>query len=421
MGTHICTYIGMQGPALLIPRMAIPRMIMPLSATPPTALLHSSTPRKEPLFIATLYIGNWHLSTQSIAMPGTAEGDQGRRRSRASIACSACRLRRSRCMRSEGESCCQYCKIQNVPCVIAGDDGRKRQVSKVEVSALRQRLALLEETLIQQKPSAAASQLSQEANSRELEKEDDVIHVQRRPPAILPISPSRDCPPGSTLRETSRCRISSADNRSAKSSKSPERLSPASSEEIVNTIVNARGHWIHDGDSGQRCYFQPNSNAILNYSTMVRNSSSAAFQSDCVRVIQSIPLATQDHLGDVYWEKSNSILPVIDKDVFNEDKSNNGTSYYSPFLYLCILATGLAYSDKDRSDIKALSLDDESETMLMHELHRLAIHEVDRPAGIPSIQALVLLGRLECMNGRENAGWIFSSALLALSRVFGAD
>ena len=183
----------------------------------------------------------------------------------------------------------------------------------------------------------------------------------------------------------------------------------ASSRELVDSIVSTQGHWSHEGASGQRCYFGPNSNAIHLYSNMIHKASLATFHHECVRTIRSIPSDTHDYLMDLYWDQSNSILPVVDKDAFLDDKNSNQSANYSPFLHLCLLATGFGYSDKSRAEIKNLLITNTSESILDRELRRLSVYEVDRPMGITSIQALLLLCRLECMAGRENAGWLYGS------------
>jgi hypothetical protein len=42
-------------------------------------------------------------------------------------------------------------------------------------------------------------------------------------------------------------------------------------------------------------------------------------------------------------------------------------------------------------------------------------HELERPGGIPSVVALLLLGDLECGVGRDNLGWMYGGMAVRLA------
>jgi hypothetical protein len=42
-------------------------------------------------------------------------------------------------------------------------------------------------------------------------------------------------------------------------------------------------------------------------------------------------------------------------------------------------------------------------------------HELERPGGIPSVVALLLLGDLECGVGRDNLGWLYGGMAVRLA------
>ncbi|KIW17949.1 hypothetical protein PV08_05144 [Exophiala spinifera] len=203
---------------------------------------------------------------------------------------------------------------------------------------------------------------------------------------------------------------------SSVSSKPPQ---TPSSRELVDSVVITRGHWSREGSNGQRRYFRPNSNAVHLYANMIHKTTLASFDNECINAIRLVPPDSQEYLMNLYWTQSNNILPVVDKEAFMKDRTSNQHANYSPFLHLCILATGFGYSDKGRPELKSLLMPNLSENVLERELRRLAVVEVDRPQGMRSIQALLLLGRLECMAGRENAGWLYSSLAHRLTFDFG--
>jgi hypothetical protein len=115
-----------------------------------------------------------------------------------------------------------------------------------------------------------------------------------------------------------------------------------------------------------------------------------------------------DYLIDLYWSCHNSVFHLVHKDAFYDDRERGETSFYSVFLHLCMLATGYRYSDKDRQDMQRLSTNQGAGSILQAKARHMARLELERPGGIPSIQALFLLGDLECMIGRDDTGWMYA-------------
>jgi hypothetical protein len=99
-----------------------------------------------------------------------------------------------------------------------------------------------------------------------------------------------------------------------------------------------------------------------------------------------------------FWSCYNSVLHVIHEAAFNENRDNRATrsnQYYSGFLHICILAMGYRSADKSRDDMKRMASPD-MECTLHREAKFMLDGELERPGGIASIQALLLLGDLEC-------------------------
>lgn len=132
------------------------------------------------------------------------------------------------------------------------------------------------------------------------------------------------------------------------------------------------------------------------------------------RIIRSLPLETYDYLMDLFWTFYNSVLHVLHQEAFNEDREAGRTQFYSGFLHVCVLAMGYRFADKSRPDIQKISLP-QMESTLHREAKYMLDHELERPGGIPSVVALLLLGDLECGVGRDNIGWLYGGLAVRLA------
>jgi hypothetical protein len=118
-------------------------------------------------------------------------------------------------------------------------------------------------------------------------------------------------------------------------------------------------------------------------------------------------METHDYLMELFWEYYNSVLHIVHKEAFNDDRENSRTKYYSGFLHICILAIGYRLSDTSRDDIKRITIGHRESTLHREAKYMLDV-ELERPGGLPSVQAFLLLGDLECGVGRDNTGWMFA-------------
>ncbi|KAL1903564.1 hypothetical protein Sste5346_000192 [Sporothrix stenoceras] len=154
--------------------------------------------------------------------------------------------------------------------------------------------------------------------------------------------------------------------------------------------------------------------------------------------LANIPFEAHRHLINQFWSCYNTIIHIVHRRAFELDSGmmmgggsseNNGNgsdsnrepemvpgagssntgsgSYYSPFLHVCMLSIGYRYSDRTRADVQAFATPD-GESLLHEEAKRLVDSELQMPGGIPSLQALLLLGDLECGVGRYNTGWLYA-------------
>ena len=207
--------------------------------------------------------------------------------------------------------------------------------------------------------------------------------------------------------------------RSQRSSNSPMSSVGSKEKGIVDRILSTSGHLSYDSASGRLRYFGPTTNfhvyADLNLATTRTESREQNKRTD--RIIRALPPDTYDYLMDLYWSSYNSVLHVVHRKAFEEDKENGGTQNYSGFLNICLLAMGYRCADPNRPETQKIGVWDR-ESDLHREAKYLFEYELEKPGGIPSVQALLILGDLECGVGRDNTGWMiggmsFSFALQA--------
>lgn len=131
------------------------------------------------------------------------------------------------------------------------------------------------------------------------------------------------------------------------------------------------------------------------------------------KIIRTLPLETHDYLMGLFWEHYNAVLHVVHEEAFNEDRENGRTQFYSGFLHICILAMGYRYSDKTRADMQRVALPDRESTLHREAKYMLDL-ELERPGGIPSVAALLILGDSEVAVGRDNVGWMYAGMAMRL-------
>lgn len=189
----------------------------------------------------------------------------------------------------------------------------------------------------------------------------------------------------------------------------PSRIQGNKREGYVHMLLSTRGHLSFDQLSGRLRFFGPASNFhIYADSTTPRDSRESLEQVRRTgRIIRSLTIETHDYLMDLFWEYYNSVLCIVHKEAFLEDMQNSNNKYYSGFLHINILAMGYRFADLEREDMKNITLGSR-ECTLHREARYMLDSELERPGGIPSVQAFLLLGDLECGIGRDNTGWMYA-------------
>lgn len=206
-------------------------------------------------------------------------------------------------------------------------------------------------------------------------------------------------------------------NGDAESTGSPSMLPPPKKDGMVNRLLSTRGHLSFDQLSGRLRYFGPTTNCHVHSESL--NPFGSTQEKDeqkrrCDKIIRSLPLETYDYLMELFWQCYNPVIHVLHQEAFNEDRESGKTQFYSGFLHVCVLAMGFRFADKDRLDVKRISLPG-MESTLHREAKYMLDHELERPGGIPSVVSLLLLGDLECGVGRDNLGWLYGGMAVRLA------
>jgi hypothetical protein len=110
---------------------------------------------------------------------------------------------------------------------------------------------------------------------------------------------------------------------------------------------------------------------------------------------------------NLFWDYYNSVFHIVHQGAFEEDMQNSNNKHYSGFLHMSILAMGYRFADLDRGDMKRIAIGNRECTLYREAKYMLDI-ELERPGGIPSVQAFLVLGDLECGIGRNDTGWMYA-------------
>ncbi|KAF2737727.1 hypothetical protein EJ04DRAFT_550446 [Polyplosphaeria fusca] len=341
-------------------------------------------------------------------------------RHRASVACASCRDRRIRCVVPPGEKECTQCKRSGVECIIKNDDERRRPISRAYMCSLTERVALLESMLKERgeelppanhPPKTRHGPRADDQSPNRKAGDDYKPHNENSSPGSQP-SPSDSYPEMEQVEPEAGSHQGDADSAS-----SPSMLPPPKRDGMVSRLLSTRGHLSFDQLSGRLRYFGPTTNCHVhselgNSTDTNRESSEQARRAE--KIIRSLPLETYDYLMELFWQFYNPVIHVLHQEAFNEDREAGRTQFYSGFLHVCVLAMGYRHADKTRPDIQRISCP-QMESTLHREAKYMLDAELERPGGIPSVVALLLIGDLECGVGRDNIGWLYAGLAVRLA------
>ncbi|TKA74990.1 hypothetical protein B0A55_02657 [Friedmanniomyces simplex] len=187
---------------------------------------------------------------------------------------------------------------------------------------------------------------------------------------------------------------------------------------LVTRLLSTRGHLSFDQLSGRLRYFGPTVNSHIYSEPTVddtKQSREAVEQARrAEKIVRTLPLETHDYLLNLFWQHYNGVLHVVHEEAFIEDRESGKTQFYSGFLHICILAMGYRFADKSRPDMQRISLPDRESTLHREAKYMLDL-ELERPGGIPSVAALLILGDSEVGVGRDNVGWMYAGMAMRLA------
>ncbi|KAK3902646.1 hypothetical protein C8A05DRAFT_33653 [Staphylotrichum tortipilum] len=374
--------------------------------------------------------GSEQSENASSPAPSTRSSAKQQIRHRASIACASCRERRIRCVVSEGESECAQCRRTGAACIIKDDDERRRPISKAYMSSLSDRISLLESMLkergVAPPPAIHPPKTRQEAQARQQQE-----HQQAQTAGESAGSsgaklgpPSLDQPPtppgsgdediimadteqagGLTSSTTARTTTYThqIDSLLLREMEQPKK------ETGTRHILCARGNSVFDQSVGRARFFGPTANSHVH----ARSAASLTRHDRPDQIhrvellIASLRPATHEHLMRCFWDYYNSWQQVVDEAAFEAGRTTQDPRFYSPFLHLAILAIGYRFGDWDREDMKMLTVANRESTLHM-EAKAMVEVELERPGGVPSVQALLMVADLECGAGRDATGWMYT-------------
>ncbi|KAJ0165756.1 Nitrogen assimilation transcription factor nit-4 [Colletotrichum tanaceti] len=354
----------------------------------------------------------------------SSRGSKPQVRHRASVACASCRDRRIRCVVPKGESECIQCKKASSECVIKNDDERRRPTSRAYMSSLSNRIAMLERMLLDNdiQPPPAAHPPKSIHETTELSKESDEQQkvVAKRSSGLetpsLSDSGNEDC----TAQDGGRAGDASVTRSEFwplfKEQSSPRTPEP-NQENVTHRLLSTREHLSFDQLSGQLRYFGPTANFHvyrIEYGDQLqcRQPSEQVRRAQCC--LRTLNSATHDYLMSNFWMHYDSALRTIPRESFASALELHDAKFYSSFLHVSILAMGFRFADPSREDVKQMAVGTR-ESSLHREARNMAESELERPGGIPSVLALLILGDLDCGVGRDNSGWMYTGMAIRLA------
>ncbi|QDS70192.1 hypothetical protein FKW77_006514 [Venturia effusa] len=372
------------------------------------------------------------------ASTSTAAQKRQKSRHRASVACASCRDRRIRCVVPAGDSECTQCKRSGIECVIKNDDERRRPISRAYMCSLTERVALLENMLKEQgaspppanhPPMTRHGPRPEDASpSRKYHKSQGSMNIAHsNQDHSSPGSQHDDYMDGDLEQhhtnrsqhiELDRHSHQGEDGQSIQSASTPSVLAPSIKEDgMVKRLLSTRGHLSFDQLSGRLRYFGPTTNCHVHSDQIESGELSREAAEQTRRAEKAIRFLSEDtyeYLMDLFWQHYNTTLHVLHKDSFYEQRETGRTQFYSGFLHICVLAMGYRFADKSRHDMQRITLQGKEST-LHREAKYMLDSELERPGGIPSVVALLLLGDLECGVGRDNVGWLYSGMAVRIA------
>lgn len=193
----------------------------------------------------------------------------------------------------------------------------------------------------------------------------------------------------------------------------------SSSKSTVWTVIYGPDRLIYDRDRGRINYFSP-ATCYKNYLKDHMAVESWHLDKRSYRILADIPPDLESYLMDIFWNRYNNTLCVIDKQAFCRDQVNGGSMYYSGFLHLVCLAMAFRFADKDWPKMRQITLHDGC-SILQREVKYILDRELETPRGLTTIQAMLVMSDMECTCGRDDLAAMHIAASCRLAFDFGLN
>lgn len=298
------------------------------------------------------------------------------------------------------------CRRSATECVIKLDDERRRPISRAYMAALAERVSMLESMLEEKGAEVPPVQYPAQTRGR---------HVPSK--GEQPSPPTGHGHDGHHVPISSSSYTSSTSNATGVHDDHRLHVADDKKEGLVSKLLSTHGHLSFDQLSGRHRFYGGTANFHIHSQLGDgddAHSHEAILQArraeDCIR---SLAAETHNYLMDLFWQHYNSVLHVVHQEAFDDDRRDHRTRYYSGFLHVCILAMGFRFSDKSRPDMQHIALPNR-ENLLHREAKSMLDLELQRPGGLPSIAALLILADSEAGVGRDNVGWMYAGMAMRL-------
>ena len=190
---------------------------------------------------------------------------------------------------------------------------------------------------------------------------------------------------------------------------SPTEDSSSPSDNLIDRLCGMKPRMNSNGDGSTR-YFGPTSSLHFTETPSSISSYGNGLLCNDIDFSKSIPEPLQHHLLDLYWSYQHSVLPVIHKEAFLAGLEPGHGPYFSRCLLLCILASGSRISTSPH--VRSLSIpSDDADKNDRRPLLKAAEEALEKEIMSPSIttiQSLLLLSVIHCIQSNDSKGWMLS-------------
>ena len=173
-----------------------------------------------------------------------------------------------------------------------------------------------------------------------------------------------------------------------------------SKKSTVWTLIYGPDRLLYDKERGRVHYFSP-STCFKNYVRDNMISEVRNVDQWTNRILNDISTEVDTYLMELFWTRYNNILGIVDQQAFCRDQANGASTYYTGFLHLVCLAMAYQFADKDRPEIRQVTLKNGS-SLFHREVKYNLERELESLHGLTTIQAMLILSDVECARGRDD-------------------